>query len=88
VVRGSGFFPGPGGGGGGGTEILRSRAPIGRGAGGAGAGVVRGARGSWVEPVSGSTSTSAVGSRDDFGGSRSAMGPYFIAIWRSSNRIR
>jgi len=51
------------GGGGGGTDGLRSRAPNGRGGG------------SLVDPVSGSTSTSDVGSRDVFGGSRSAMGP-------------
>src|SRR5438067_5637306 len=56
------------GGGGGGTELLRSRAPNGRAGGWLGGG-------SWVWPVSGSTSTSAVGSRDDFGGRRSAMGP-------------
>jgi hypothetical protein len=62
VGAGRGFFTAPGGGGGG-TEILRSRAPNGRGGG------------SLVDPVSGSTSTSDVGSRDDFGGRRSAMGP-------------
>src|SRR5205823_3441748 len=48
------------------------RTPSGRAVGG-----VRGGSGggSWVWPVSGSTSTSPVGSRDVFGGRRSAMGP-------------
>jgi hypothetical protein len=61
VGVGAGRFMAPRGGGGG-TELLRSRAPNGRGGG------------SLVDPVSGSTSTSDVGSRDDFGGRRSAMG--------------